>query len=76
MHLLQYCPERRGKELDLIEDIVPLYKVELSLKLINQPSRVYRLNPVPETIGFDYRDGRVKVVVPKVVGHEMVVFEP
>jgi hypothetical protein len=76
VHLLQYCPERRGKDLDLIEDIVPLYNVELSVKFHKKPSEVYRLDPAPEPIDFDYHDGRVNLVVPKILGHEMVVLEP
>jgi len=76
VHLLQYCPERRGKDLDLIEDIVPLYKVELSLRLGKKPSRVYRLGPAPQAIDFVYENGRASTVIPKIAGHEMVVFEP
>jgi len=75
VHLLQYCPERRGKDLDLIEDVVPLHDVELSLKLKKKPTCVYRLNPSPEAIEFDYREGRVNTVLAKILGHEMVVFE-
>jgi hypothetical protein len=75
VHLLQYCPERRGKDLDLIEDVVPLHDVELSLKLEKNPTRAYRLNPSPEAIEFDYRDGRANTVLAKILGHEMVVFE-
>jgi hypothetical protein len=75
VHLLQYCPERRGKDLDLIEDIVPLYDVELSVKLNKKPTKVYRLNSAPEAIDFDYHNGRANTIVPKILGHEMVVFE-
>jgi Hypothetical glycosyl hydrolase 6/Beta-galactosidase trimerisation domain len=75
VHLLQYCPERRGNELDLIEDIVPLFNVELSLKSPKKPSRVYLLSPQPTAIEFDWRDGRVEVVVPRILGHEMVIID-
>jgi hypothetical protein len=69
---------RQGKrtiDLDLIEDVVPLHDVELSLKLEKNPTRAYRLNPSPEAIEFDYRDGRANTVLAKILGHEMVVFE-
>lgn len=75
VHLLQYCPERRAKDLDLIEDVVPLYNVELSLRVEKKPSRVYRLTPQPETLVFDYRNGRASVVIPEIRGHEMIIFE-
>jgi hypothetical protein len=75
VHLLQYCPERRGKELDLIEDVVPIFNVELSLRTAKRPARVYWLNPEPQAIEFDWRNGRAQVVVPQIAGHEMVVFE-
>jgi hypothetical protein len=75
VHLLQYCPERRGKDLDLIEDVVPLFNVELSLRLARKPSGVYRLTPQPEQLEFDYRGGRVNIVIPEVRGHEMIVLD-
>jgi hypothetical protein len=75
VHILQYCPERRGKDLDLIEDIVPLFNVELSVRLGHKPSRVYRLTPQPEQMEFDYRWGRASTIVPEIRGHEMIVFE-
>ena len=61
--------------MDAIEDVVPLFDVELSLKSKQRPSWVYVLNPAPTAIDFDWHDGRVNVVVPRILGHEMVVFE-
>jgi hypothetical protein len=75
VHLLQYCPERRGKDLDMVEDVVPLFNVELSLRSGARPSKVYRLTPEPETLEFDYREGRASTIVPEIRGHEMIVFE-
>jgi hypothetical protein len=75
VHLLQYCPQRRTEQLDIVEDIVPLHDVKISLKSKIRPSDVYFLNPKPTKIDFRYSGGRVEVVVPKIVGHEMVVFE-
>jgi hypothetical protein len=73
VHLLQYCPERRTKTLDLVED-VPLYDVPLSLKLEKAPGRVY-VAPAPTDLICEYAAGRARVVVPEVRGHAMVVFE-
>jgi hypothetical protein len=74
VHLLQYCPERRAGTLDLVEDIVPIHNVALSLKLEKKPRRVY-LAPSETPLAFEYKKGRVHVVVPEVAGHGMVVFE-
>ena len=74
VHLLQYCPERRGENLDLVEDIVPLYDVPMSVRLGRKPKQVY-VAPQETPLEFTYVAGRVQVIVPEVAGHAMVVFE-
>lgn len=74
VHLLAYAPERRTATLDIVEDIVPLREVPLSLRLERRPACVY-LAPEHENLPFEYRDGRVHVIIPEVRGHAMVVFE-
>jgi len=74
VHVLCYCPERRAKNLDIIEDIVPLRDVAMSVKLPAPPRRAY-LAPHGERLALDCRDGRAGVVIPVVAGHAMVVFE-
>jgi hypothetical protein len=74
VHLLNYCPERRTPNLDIVEDIVPLYDVELSLKLARKPARVYEA-PSGHPISFAREDSRVNVRVPEIRGHAMIVFE-
>jgi len=74
VHLLAYAPERRAKDLDIVEDIVPLYNVPLSLKLPKSPKKVY-LAPTLEPVEFEYLAGRVNLRVPEVRGHAMIVFE-
>jgi len=74
VHLLNYCPERRTKTIDIIEDIVPLANVPVSLKFVKRPKVVY-LAPTREGLIFDIRGDRVDVVVPEVRGHAMLVFE-
>jgi hypothetical protein len=74
VHLLHYCPQRRTPTLDIVEDIVPLMDVEISLKTARKPGRVY-LAPEQKALEFDYAPGRTRVVVPRMDGHAMVVFE-
>ena len=74
VHLLFAHTTVRGRKVEVIEDAVPLYGVEVSLKLEREPKRVY-LAPEGTDIHFEMQDGRVKFVVPKVVLHQMVVVE-
>ena len=75
VHLLHYIPERRGQDFDVIEDVIPVEDITVSLRA---PGRVSAARLVPQ--GQELRltrqqDGRVSVVVPRVVGHQMIAFE-
>jgi Beta-galactosidase trimerisation domain len=74
VHLLLYCPQRRTPTLDIVEDVVPLLDVEVSLKTPRKPARVY-LAPQRKPLEFVHAGGRTRVVVPRIDGHAMVVFE-
>ena len=74
VHLLYYSPERRAVNLDLIEDIVPLFNVPLALRLNRRPRRVY-VAPENTALEFTWAAPYVRVTVPEIRGHAMVVFE-
>jgi hypothetical protein len=74
VHLLNYAPERRTKDIDIVEDVVPLYSVPVSLRFGKRPKFV-SLAPSREALIFTVRGNRVDVVVPEVRGHAMIVFE-
>jgi len=74
LHILHYIPERRCEVIDTIEDIIPLYNIELRVKLNRKPNEVY-CAPSNKKLSFVYSNGYCNIVVPKVVGHEMIVFE-
>jgi hypothetical protein len=74
LHLLHYIPHRRCKNLDTIEDRIPLYNSSVSVYIDKEPNSVY-LAPQREALDFTYQDGYTQIVVPKVDGHQMVVFE-
>lgn len=74
VHLLYYPAERRTKDLDIVDDIVPLHDVRVSLRVANKPAKVY-LAPDRRNLDFVYEKGRVNVVVPRIDGHAMIVFE-
>lgn len=74
VHLLHYNPERRATDLDLVEDVIPLFDVPLSVRTDRPPVRVYT---APQGIGlpFEWVDDRVRLRVPEVRGHQMIVIE-
>lgn len=73
VHLLQYCPERRGDGLDIVEDVVPIFNVPVALKA-KAPKKVY-MAPEGTDLEFSVEGDYVTVTVPEVRGHAMVVFE-
>lgn len=73
-HVLYWPVERRTPALDLVEDTVPLVDVHISVALPRQPRRAY-LAPTRQPLDVVWCDGRAEIVVPRVDGHAMVVFE-
>ena len=74
IHLLGYFAQRRTAGLDIAEDIVLLYDVQVSLKLPVAPREVY-LAPSRLPLTFTYNAGRVVLKLPVLRGHEMIVVE-
>jgi hypothetical protein len=72
LHLLHYIPERRGQAFDTIEDVIPLHDLTVSVKS-EAPVRSATLEPGGAALSFTQEDGRVRVTVPKLEGHAMVV---
>lgn len=73
LHLLHYIPEKRSDKLFTIENVIPLYQLEVKLYL---PKTVQRISTVvgQENISFTRIDnGGISFTVPKVDGHEMLV---
>lgn len=74
VHLLHYSPQRRTPALDIVEDIIPLFDVELSLKTDRKPARVYTA-PDKTPLNFEYARSRARVLIPRIDGHAMIIFE-
>jgi hypothetical protein len=74
VHLLHYIPERRGRDFDVIEDVIPLYGVKVSVKV---PQKVKAVMCVPEqeTLTYDQQGDRVEFVLSELVGHQMIALE-
>lgn len=74
VHILHYIPERRTDAFDTIEDVIPLYNVNLSLKLPKIVTGAY-LAPSREKLEVKTDGKHVSVTIPEVHGHQMVVLE-
>ena len=74
VHLLFAYTTNRGKGIEVIEDAVPLYNTEVTVKTDKKPARVY-LAPEGEDIPFEWDGAYVKFNVPKFVLHQMIAIE-
>ena len=71
LHLLHYIPERRGKAFDTIEDIIPVYDIDLKLHV---PKVIESVKTVPEGAvleGF-HGENELTFTLPKLTGHQMI----
>ena len=71
VHLLHYIPERRSQEIDIIEDVIPLYNIKISVKV--PTIKMVMSVPEQEQLPYDQKDGCVEFLVPQSVGHQMIV---
>jgi hypothetical protein len=71
LHLLHYVHQRRGRELDIIEDVIPLHNVELSIRAEQAPS-VVQLVPEQQPVDWTWADGYIHLTVPQVNGYQIV----
>jgi len=74
VHLLHYIPERRSADIDIIEDVIPLYELKISVKTtgdVKSITCVPELEPLP----FTSADGYMEFVLPKLNGHQMIAIQ-
>ncbi|MFP4057428.1 MAG: beta-galactosidase trimerization domain-containing protein [Candidatus Brocadiia bacterium] len=72
LHLLYAQPVARGRGIEVIEDVVPLFDIRVSVRLA--PSRVV-LAPEGEELAFEQRGERAEFTVPRLRLHQVVVLE-
>lgn len=73
-HVLYYVPERRTRDIDIIEDVVTLPDVPLHVRTGRLPEAVY-LAPQRQRLNWAYDAGITSIGIPELRGHQMVVFE-
>ncbi len=71
VHLLHYVHQRRGRTLDVIEDVLPLHDVQVGVRAARRPDAV-RLVPEDEPVAWTWEDGYVCLTVPRVNGYQIV----
>ena len=71
LHLLHYIPIRRSAQIDIIEDIIPLFDIPISVRA---GKAITGVNLVPEgdALTFARVDGRIQFTVPRINGHQMI----
>jgi hypothetical protein len=74
LHLIHAVPQRRGFTIDIVEDVLSLHDVRAGVRL-ERPATKVTLAPSGEEIPFEVMDGVTWVTVPRVEGHQVVVFE-
>jgi hypothetical protein len=74
VHLLYASPVRRGKKIEVIEDIPTFYDVSLTIRSKKRPSEVY-LAPQMTALPFEYRDNKIDCTVPELSCHQMIVMQ-
>jgi len=73
-HLLYAVPVRRGKDTEIIEDILPVYNTDVELRLPKEIKKVY-LAPQMKEIPFEQNGDVVKFKVDEFECHQMVVLD-
>jgi hypothetical protein len=74
LHLIHAVPQRRGPEIDVVEDVLPLVDARVGVRLA-RPATAVTLSPGGERLAHEVSDGLTWVTVPRVEGHRVVVFE-
>ncbi|MFH1741289.1 MAG: beta-galactosidase trimerization domain-containing protein, partial [bacterium] len=71
LHLLNYIPERRGEDFDIIQDILPVYGIRVSVRV---PTRIREVATAPqnEALEFEQNRERVEFTLPVLDGHQMI----
>lgn len=73
LHLIHAVPQRRGVDIDIVEDVLPLANVRVGVRCGGAVGSVV-LAPSGEELGFETEEGVTWVSVPRVEGHQVVVF--
>lgn len=74
LHIVYAIPVMRGKGINVVEDIQPIYNVDINLNMDMTIKKIYTA-PSMEPLKYTYNENHLSFVVPKVDCHQMVVIE-
>ena len=74
IHVLHYAPIRRGENIEVIEDVIPLVNKEIFVKCGFLPGKVY-LAPERKDLNYSISGDYIAVKINEINGHEMIVIE-
>ena len=72
LHLLYYIPEKKSRDIYTVEDVIPLYNVQV--RILTEGRIPESVKVVPEKTGIPWQmeNGRLMFRVPEIQGHCMV----
>lgn len=73
-HLLYATPVKRGDGVEIIEDMIPVYNIDNTVRINEDITKVY-LAPSMEEIPFEAVEGGITYRVPEINCHQLVVLE-
>ncbi len=73
VHLIHFVPQRRGEGVEIVEDVLPFHDVRVGVRL-GRPAVAVTLAPGGETLPHETAGGVTWATVPRVAGHQVVVF--
>ena len=73
-HLLFATPIKRGQKTEVIEDIIPLYNINVKIKTNKNVKRVYKA-PSQEDIFYEFKDGILSYILDVLDCHQMIVID-
>ena len=74
LHILHYLPQRKCKAIDIIDQVIPLYKKQFSIA-INEKVKAVTCVPQKDNLSFAYENHTLSFEVPVIEGHQMICIE-
>lgn len=74
LHTLYASPVKRGQNVEIIEDLIPIYNTALEIR-VPEKIKTVRLVPQQETLSFTYENGVCRFTIPEFVCKQVTVLE-
>lgn len=72
VHVLNYRSYKKGKDLEQVDEVVPLFDVNVSVKTTREVCSVAQTTDQAE-LPFEQKDGRVHFSLPRIDGYQVIV---